>query len=201
MLDARTMRTLRFKLDPAIQELLTDFAQRHREDTLADYRLAWGAWLEENEAVLENERKRLGGMGYKGDANDKMYKAGRYYFARTKTPGVHEAKLRKARKYVAAPKSLLVLMDQHIAARREDPDFRPALGFNWFIAHHDLSEATRILEMRGTEPADIQNKMKHTYKNRCFLRRKRESSAAPVSARRHGFSRCAARSPLTSRTR
>ena len=34
--------------------------------------------------------------------------------------------------------------------------------------------------MRGTEPADIQNKMKHTYKNRCFLRRKRESSAAPV---------------------
>lgn len=75
-----TVRTYRFKLSPGVQDILATFSRDHREDSRSVYKSEWEAWLKEHHAVLEQERSRLKELGYGGDVDDKMYKAGRYYF-------------------------------------------------------------------------------------------------------------------------
>ena len=179
------MRTLRFKFTPEVQDMLTAFAQQHNNEPLSAYRAAWGAWMEKNREAIDSEVKRLTGAGYQGDAEDKMYKAARYYFRsrtrnrKTRVTASPDGETKTTtRRYITVPKTLLASMDQHIATVKDNDDFRPSAAFERFASMHDLGEAMRSLESYGLEEPAARKKLKHTYKNRCFLLRRKEAGSA-----------------------
>jgi hypothetical protein len=179
------MRTLRFKFTPNIQDMLTEFAQQHNKEPLSVYRTAWNAWMEKNREVIDTEVKRLTEAGYKGDAEDKMYKAARYYFRSRSAKRGSDAPASAddntkttTRRYITVPKTLLASMDQHIVTVKDNDDFRPSGAFERFAGMHDLSEAIRSLAANGLERDAARKKLKHTYKNRCFILRRKEINAA-----------------------
>lgn len=63
------------------------FSKVHQHDDRHTYKREWTKWiqLEEITMTIDAETRRLQENGYVGDINDKMFKAGRYYF-RKKTP-------------------------------------------------------------------------------------------------------------------
>ena len=81
-------RVLRFEFSGALVEHLAAFANVHRYDDRKTYKEAWAQWMASNEIadLFATEVARLKALGYKGDAADKLYKSGRYYF-RQKTCG------------------------------------------------------------------------------------------------------------------
>ena len=170
-----TMRTLRFKFTSSIQTMLTKFAQEHSDDPLQAYRAAWAEWVEDNRTTLDKEIERLAKAGYQGDAVDKMYKAARYYFRRPRVAAPRgDTNASTPRRYITVPKELLARMDAHIATIKDSNEFRPATGFERFAGMQDLAEAMSALEVRGLDAEASRKKLKQTYKNRCFLSRRKE---------------------------
>ena len=48
--------------------------------TVQTYREAWDIWKVEQKDSVDAETERLMRLGYTGSVEDKMYRAGRYYF-------------------------------------------------------------------------------------------------------------------------
>lgn len=70
------------------QEFMTDlstFAKVHQYDDRHTYKSEWNKWTQQNNKAIEMEKRRLEENGYKGDVEDKMFKAGRYYFKKKKS--------------------------------------------------------------------------------------------------------------------
>jgi hypothetical protein len=63
------------------------FSKIHQYDDRHTYKSEWAKWtqLEDIALTIDAETRRLQENGYVGDINDKMFKAGRYYF-RKKAP-------------------------------------------------------------------------------------------------------------------
>ena len=83
--------------------------------------------MEKNREAIDSEVKRLTGAGYQGDAEDKMYKAARYYFRsrtrnrKTRVTASPDGETKTTtRRYITVPKTLLASMDQHIATVKEE---------------------------------------------------------------------------------
>ena len=87
-------RVLRFEFSNAMIESTTAFANVHRYDDRKTYKEAWAQWMSGAEVadLFNAEVARLKALGYKGDAADKLYKSGRYYF-RTREPTVQRSSL------------------------------------------------------------------------------------------------------------
>ena len=101
----------RYKFTDSIVAMLTAFAKLHAHDDRHAYREAWNDWWEMNIEVLETEARRLYSLGYEGDVQDKMFKAGRYYF-RAKNP----KKLipQERRTYISMSPEIIEAVDAHI---------------------------------------------------------------------------------------
>jgi hypothetical protein len=188
-------RVLRFEFSSQLVELVTAFANVHRYDDRKTYKEAWAQWMAGAEVadLFATEVARLKALGYKGDAADKLYKSGRYYF-RTREPTVPHTppsvatstpndangvrrglgNLGSPRKYVLLNHALLVAMDAHIERSMQSNDeYTPAMGFSEFCKLHArdavlLSEIARLVEIRDAT-RDIHQKLKKTYKNRYFM--------------------------------
>ena len=171
-------RVLRFEFSGALVEHLAAFANVHRYDDRKTYKEAWVQWMAHNEVadLFNAEVARLKALGYKGDAADKLYKSGRYYFRqktcgpgnvvpRTPPPnlslhaeplGVRGA-LVAPRKYVTMGHALLVAMDDHIERSMQfNDEYTPAMGFSEFckLHAHDavlISEVARLVERAGSK--------------------------------------------------
>ena len=76
------------------------------------YKEAWEVWYENHTEMIQDERQRLEDNGYIGDINEKMFKAGRYYF-RKKTEKEAENN-KKRRNYISMDSEVLEAMDRHI---------------------------------------------------------------------------------------
>ena len=166
-----TRPVYRYEFNNPTIDLLTAFVKLHANDDRRTYREAWGAWWQVNVEALELESRRLQNLGYEGDVQDKMYKAGRYYF-RTKTPNKPDPRNRRA--YIWMSPAVLDAMDQHIGSVAGGGDFTPAKGYDWFCATHTALLRTEIVRLRNTgrlTAEDLVAKVKQTYKNRCFLHR------------------------------
>jgi hypothetical protein len=74
--------TFRFKLDDSIVQLISCFAKTHMTDDRKTYKSEWKLYYEQNYDVFDREVHRLIELGYnnKEPIEDKMFKAGRYYF-------------------------------------------------------------------------------------------------------------------------
>jgi hypothetical protein len=187
---------LRFEFSGALVEHLAAFANVHRYDDRKTYKEAWVQWMAHNEVadLFNAEVARLKALGYKGDAADKLYKSGRYYF-RQKTCGFPNLSLHAEplgvrdvpialvapRKYVLLNHALLCAMDDHIERSMQfNDEYTPAMGFSEFckLHAHDavlISEVARLVERAGskTDAAAVRDilhqKLKKTYKNRYFM--------------------------------
>lgn len=74
----------RFKISDDVVDAITAFAKIHCYDDRHAYKDAWKEWCEDNREMLDMEVKRLENIGYTGNAYDKFFKSGRYYFRNKK---------------------------------------------------------------------------------------------------------------------
>jgi len=163
--------TLRFKFTPEIMNEVNAFAKLHQLDDRHSYKEAWKIWYENHTEMIQGESQRLENDGYVGDINDKMFKAGRYYF-RKKTNNEDKDKT-KRRNYISMDSEVIEAMDRHIKDNINYISFSPASGYNNFCKDH-LSllknEITRFYNEDVYISQDILiSKIKKTYKNRYFI--------------------------------
>lgn len=160
----------RFKLTDDISREIINFAKIHQYDDRKTYKEKWTEWCEENDDIIAREIIRLNNIGYEGNAIDKMFKAGRYYFRKkdfseSKTP-------HKRRNYISMSVDILNLMDDHIKVYMKQENFTPAGAYDHFCEANKnmlLEEIKHIFTTNETlSKDDVSNKIKKTYKNRYF---------------------------------
>jgi hypothetical protein len=159
----------RFKFSTEIMSMITAFSKLHQFDDRKTYKEAWEVWSEANRETLNREEDRLGELNYRGDINDKMYKAGRYYF-RKKSAEKKEPKNR--RQYITVSGDLLEAMDQHIAVNSQMEDYSPASGYATFCQENVVllkEEINTICQENVVDAREMACKIKKTYKNRYFI--------------------------------
>ena len=76
------IKTYRHEFGKEFMANLSCFSKVHQYDDRHTYKSEWTKWTqqEENTQAIDVEKRRLQENGYKGDIEDKMFKAGRYYF-------------------------------------------------------------------------------------------------------------------------
>lgn len=161
----------RFNLENDVVTSITSFAKIHQYDSNKDYKHFWSIWCEENIEIVRGEIERLNNAGYEGDALDKMYKSGRYYFRKKQMSLAVEPK--KRRLYISMDSAVIEAMDEHIRECVLNEEFTPARGYDAFCANHInilQTEICRLFETDNTiDKKLIVAKIKKTYKNRYFI--------------------------------
>ena len=183
-----TAKIFRYKLSDDIMSLITEFAKIHQFDDRHSYKEAWtNNWLGDNRDYIEREVLRLKQLGYKGNVEDKMFKAGRYYFrekvseenhanakdANAKNANANDAK-EPRRDYIVMASEVIQAMDKHLASNIKNKEFKPANAYTEFCETHKelLRVEIRRLIGENTEKTNVDkmvNKFKKTYKNRYFI--------------------------------
>ena len=69
---------LRFNLSTDIIEKISYFAKLHQFDDRKDYKEAWELWYKSQD--FSEEENNLKKHGWNGNFEEKLFKAGRYYF-------------------------------------------------------------------------------------------------------------------------
>ena len=167
--NTNTAVVFRFKFTDDIVASITEFAKIHQYDTRASYKEAWVEWVDENDEIIYSEKERLTNLGYKGDVEDKMYKAGRYYFRNKKSQVEPEKKQR--RKYIPTSREMIDAMDAHISEGISRGNFTPADGFDHFCENYRqllADEIVKTLQIVQLDTEEMSKKIKKTYKNRYF---------------------------------
>ena len=174
----------RFDFSPDVVSKISGFATLHMDDDRKDYKKAWEPWCEEHKEMITEEIRRLKQSGYDGDINDKMYKAGRYYFRKKSKKakksggqaGEGQAggggKVKVKRMYNTVKSETLVCIDAHIKEHIKDDDFSPKNGYVKFIKTSSeivRSETQHLKRKFEMSDNDIKTKIKKTYKNRYYI--------------------------------
>jgi hypothetical protein len=151
--------TYRYKFSSELGDALSLFAQANASATRQEYKAAFEKWADANERLIQEEVARLTGLGFTGDAVDRMYKSARYYYCREKS------KPEKLNSSYKTSKRVLAAMDEHIRAKGHT--MKPSIAFDDFFHQNNL-----ILRVGGEnanvslENDDVIRKLKKTYKNR-----------------------------------
>ena len=163
------LNIFRYKFSDNFTRDLFVFSKIHQYDPRKEFKEAWKKWIEENEDIVNEETLRLKSLGYDGNVLEKMFKSARYYFRKK---GTEKKAPTKRRDYIGVQKNLLEVMDKHIRLGIYNEDYKPSDGFDDFCKKNTdvLKEEVSILCKNGlTDPNEIKNKIKKTYKNRYFL--------------------------------
>jgi hypothetical protein len=115
-----TLKTHRYEFSEPSMMQLNYFTQVHRYDERKAFKEAWKKWVETDEIsqLIASETLKLMSEGFRGDVEDKMFKAVRYYFRKkpaTESPNKKEQTPRK--KYIGFTGKILTAMDSHILAK------------------------------------------------------------------------------------
>ena len=174
-------KIFRYKLSNDILSIITQFAKIHQLDDRHSYKEAWEVWLNENKECIEDETDRLVAAGYKGDVEEKMYIAGRYYFRekvkikKNKGEGKKVAAVsKKKREYIVMGKDFIKAIDVHLLTAMKQKGFKPAFAYKTFCEQHIELLRTEIRRLVNEEKhiftdKDMNMKIKKTYKNRYFM--------------------------------
>ena len=150
-------------------EKIHRFAKVHQFDDRKEYRENWEKWLVDNKDMIEKEEKRMKDLGCEKNIEEKMYKAGRYYFRNKNLSAVIPV---KRRKYIAISNDMLQSMDAHIKTHVFDKDYTPAAGYDDFCETHKeilTEEICNIIKLHAISGDDMAHKIKKTYKNRYYI--------------------------------
>lgn len=84
----KTMMTYRHEFSKEFMAELSRFSKVHQYDDRYTYKTEWKKWTEQENIAhaIDMEKRRLEQNGYKGDTEDKMFKAARYYFKKKTAP-------------------------------------------------------------------------------------------------------------------
>jgi len=167
--DEFNINIFRYKFSDDLTKQLYQFSKIHQYDHRKDFKEAWNIWIEENVDLVSKEVKRLTELDYKGDILDKMFKSARYYFRKKST---EKKDPKKRRVYVGIQTELLVAMDNHIYANKKNENYKPSTGFDEFCKQYIeilKVEVASLCKNGITNPEEIKNKIKKTYKNRYFI--------------------------------
>ena len=76
------IKTYRHEFGKEFMANLSRFSKVHQYDDRHTYKSEWTKWTQQDEIAqaIDVEKRRLQENSYKGDIDDKMFKAGRYYF-------------------------------------------------------------------------------------------------------------------------
>ena len=76
------IKTYRHEFSKEFMAELSSFSKVHQYDDRHAYKSEWTKWTQMTDIAraMDIEKRRLEENGYKGDIEDKMFKAGRYYF-------------------------------------------------------------------------------------------------------------------------
>ena len=165
-----TRTIYRFNLDPSVIDKLTYFAKKHQYDSLINFKEAWILFCKDNDSLIQTESRRLFSLGFNGDPTDKMYKAARYYF-REKIEKTSQIKTSR-RVYISISPEVIDSMDTHISTQISSGSSKPADLFNSFCKMQQdliLSEIIRLRDDYHLDDDHISDKIKKTFKNRCFI--------------------------------
>ena len=176
--DSKTnFNTFRFKIDPDLVEILTRFAYEHQFDSRKDFKEAWNLWVEANQKEINTEKSRIEEMNYKGNIEEKLFKAVRYYYRKKisieklEEKEVEEKENIK-RDYICFQTCFLETIDNHIKEKVKDKHYSPAKGYDNFCEiNTDLikKEIFYLLEEnKYLKNYDIIQKIKKAYKNRYY---------------------------------
>ena len=171
----------RYKFDPEIVELISNFSKLHQFDSREDFKEAWKVYIDTNKNLIENEKERLNSLNYKGDIDSKLFKAARYYFRKKALINkeenenldfIEEKNNEKKRGYICLSVYLLDLMDEHITSNINNTDYTPANGYLAFcnINNNSIEREIKILleDNDNILSEDINKKIKKAYKNRYY---------------------------------
>lgn len=155
----------RFNFSEEFTRQLGYFSKLHKHEDRIEFKESWNEWMEENNSMINEERKRLITSGYEGDIESKMYKSVRYYFR--KKPLRHEPVERCTR--VVVSKNLLTHMDEHIKNNNFNENYTPQNSYEDFCNQYKelIEDEMQNLNMESEEI--MQNKIKKTYKNRFYV--------------------------------
>ena len=78
----KTIKTYRHEFSKEFMAELSRFSKVHQYDDRHTYKSEWQKWINQETIAqaMDFEKRRLQENGYIGDIDDKMFKAGRYYF-------------------------------------------------------------------------------------------------------------------------
>jgi len=81
------IKTYRHEFGKEFMAELSRFSKVHQYDDRHTYKSEWTKWTQQYDIAqaIDVEKRRLEENGYKGDTEDKMFKAGRYYFRKKST--------------------------------------------------------------------------------------------------------------------
>ena len=174
----------RYKLSGDIENLITNFSKLHIYASRKDFREKWKEWLEINREKIEIEKARLRKIGYMKNVEEKMYTAARYYFKNKQITNKEEETSKKnnlpknTRGYIVLDKKILELMENYII-ENYNREFKPATSYINFV---ELNKEAFQREVERLLAIDIEklntrekcrDKIKKTYKNRCFALEKK----------------------------
>lgn len=174
----QTLVVYRYKLSDDIMKEITNFAMIHQYDDRHSYKEAWAVWREENKDYLNREVQRLTEIGYDGSVEDKMYKAGRYYFRKKGLLSADEnvnKDTKQRRDYISIDRQVISLMDEHLKNTMKNSNtLSPAEMYNDFCKIHTntpvfCEEIKRICANNRIKASDVSAKIKKTYKNRYYI--------------------------------
>jgi hypothetical protein len=76
------IKTYRHEFGKEFMTMLSSFSKIHQYDDRHTYKSEWAKWRQQENITeaIDIEKRRLQENGYVGDIDDKMFKAGRYYF-------------------------------------------------------------------------------------------------------------------------
>ena len=162
--------TYRHRLSPEVVELISGFARIHAHDDRKEYKEAWESWCKANGEILQAECERLSEAGFEGDAMDKIFKAGRYYFRKKST--ARKAAPKQRRVYAGTSRDTLNAMDAFIKGLHDAPvPTSPAIAYNQFLdSKLGRSQMAHELQLLSAQmsPEDAKDKLKKTFKNRYY---------------------------------
>lgn len=168
----------RYKLSPHIIELLTNFSRLHMYSSREVFKDKWKEWLIINREIVDAEKRRLKELGCTKNIDEKMYTATRYYFKNKKTkeettpPPTPPPT--NTRGYVVLKQELVAKMDTYIK-ETYNKEFKPSTSYIHFTElNKDIIdiEVERLLKIeigKLDTREKCREKIKKTFKNRCFV--------------------------------
>lgn len=172
-------KIFRFKFSKDIVDMLIYFGKLHQYDNRHDYKDEWKRWYQNNSDILQKEERRLIELGFIGTVEDKMYKAGRYYFRKIEDNSTNvqdnksqESVENKKRQYISLSRNILNAMDNHIITNINNNNYTPSSGLDKFSKQNTIILASETLYLENNSALkkdEIYLKIKKTYKNRYYL--------------------------------
>ena len=180
----------RFKLDDTIVSLISYFSETHMMDDRKKYKSEWKLYYEKHYEIFSREIQRLIDLGYnnKEPIEDKMFKAGRYYF-RKKNLNLNKKEKKEEeegekqekenvkkkitiRKKIRMDRNILNSFDNHIGLMYSTSEIvSPEKSFENYCKTTIVeitSEIMNIYNNHNLSVSEINAKLKETYRIRYF---------------------------------